>query len=81
MTKSAQNAVIFLGSKIEQYKIKKIFNKSFNDFLDSIEKDNSIDTVFIQPQHLSVDKLAKLLYLNKKIAVLEPLKIDSIIKC
>ncbi len=81
MTESQKNAVIFLGSKIEKYKIKKVFNKSFKDFLDAIEKDNSIDTVFIQPQHLSIDKLTKLLYLNKKIVILEPLKIDSIIKC
>lgn len=79
--KNKKDAIVFLGSNLENYNIKKVFTKSFSDFLKYLEENqDSLDAVIVQPEHLSVCKMAKILSMKKEIAVLETIKTDKILK-
>ncbi len=77
--KKDKNAVLFTGTNIEGYKIKKTFTKSFNELLDYIKKHDDIDSVIVQEKSLTINKIIRLLSLNKKLVVIKPVEIDKTI--
>lgn len=74
-----KNAVMILNSEIDDYKIVRVYKKSFTHLLSYLKKNEKITRVYIQEDELTLEQVQELLILKKQIALINTLQTKNVI--
>lgn len=74
-----KQAILFINSEIDDYKIVRVYKKSFKHLLSYLKKNEKITRVYIQQNELTLEQMQELLILKKQIALINTLQTKSII--